>query len=137
MTSRGTSSPPISENPPAAAGSGRNLRRKFRVPLIGDHDLEVFALCDGSIWRAVRPWNIGPAGMRLEFPPGGDPAPALGSPLDLWVRRGTESDHVTGTVCRVNAPIYGVSFPELAEDRPLHRIIHTLQLRWLRTRVRS
>ena len=122
--------------PAPVAPENVNLRRRYRVPLTGEHGLEVFLLADGE-WRAVLPRDVGAFGVRFEFPAGERRDLAMGTTHEVLLRLGEQTEQLPGTVARRERHGYGLEFPEVPDDRPLYRIVHALQLRWLRTRVRT
>jgi hypothetical protein len=111
-------------------------RRHFRVPLRGDHALEVkVETGNGQTWTAT-PVDISVAGMLVEFSE--EPDLAIDTGLSVELRRNAETARVRGIVRHHRHRRYGVFFPRGADldgdgvPAPLRRIVGGLEEHWLR-----
>jgi hypothetical protein len=110
-------------------------RKHFRVPLRGDHGLEVQVESgNGRVW-VVTPVDISIGGMLIEFPE--EPDLAIDAGLTVQLRRQGDTATVRGVVRHRRQGRYGVFFPASrnpdgsGHSATLCRIIEALEQHWL------
>jgi hypothetical protein len=112
-------------------------RKHFRVPLRGDHGLDVrVQTANGRVWP-VTPVDISLGGMLVEFIE--EPDLAIDAPLDVELRWQANTAKIRGIVRHRRQERYGVFFPDsgdpdgIGDASVLRRIVGTLEQQWLKS----
>ena len=117
-------------------------RSLFRIPVLGDHGLQVKLFAeDGESW-SVTPIDIGMGGILLCFPVGQDPELPTGTQLKVELRLAGKVATLAGEVRHRRSGRYGLFFEkvshrgEIVPSPTLEAIASVLEMRFLRQRGR-
>ena len=118
-----------------------NRRSLFRIPVLGDHGLEVKLTAEDERSWSVTPVDIGIGGILVSFPEGEDPELAIRTRLTVELQLADQAATLTGEIRHRRAGRYGLFFAhvlhrgELVPSPALEAITGLLQIRFLQQRA--